>query len=513
MSMALGLAFAPVALSQTVFSGISSMEARPGADGFAQVITFQADLPFQYQKQVLDADTVVLRLYNARLARNLITPEGGVNLLTGGVVNSARIKHNAANVGASDGVQEIILTGPGLGGRPIRILGGEELSSHPVVTAPSTHMMMARAPHAAHGKGSSQKKATIHNFINLRTLTAAGTTPINAVNGRIRDDNHLAGPAQPVAYPAIAEAPRIELAESPAVTNPPILKLSPGPKIMEISGAPTQNGIYTGGPNGSADVASSEATPSQVYNGDFSSTVNALPRYQGGAKPIEAMTTDNQGHPILIRPKNQPIPEFSVNSRRDGGYNTLFQAETTDVQQRIGLFLSDALAAYKANQFAQAQKQVERALMLDASNADLLAALAEIQLKQGQPGLAEQNYQKAQERSPEKYGSRYAQLLTTAGKRKEAIQVLEALYRQNPKQAQVAYMLGTLNEELGQTAQALTYLQQAAQLHPASADIQYNLGLAYELSGDRERAEKHYRQALSLSPTAKDVIKALARVR
>jgi len=489
--------------AQVLFSGISSLEARASADGSVQILNFQTDVPFQYKKQVLNHDTIVLRLYNARLAQNLITPEGSINLLAGGAVQSARLKLANGTTGAGDSVQEIVLTGPGLGDRTLKVMGAVEMPSHPTVTA-TQHMMLARV---ATKKSSWQKKpAALPSFNNLRNLTANG-----AINGVIRDDNHP-GSAPAVAYPAIAEAPRIE-PEDPAL--PTVMKLSPGPRIEEVSSA-QQNTTYTEASNGRDSLNAVDSSQNRVYAAGqeaSSSVTTALPRYTGGAKPIEAMTTDNQGHPILIKPKSQPIPEFSVKNSGSGGYNTLFQAELEDPQQRIGRFLSDALVAYKANQFGVAQRQVQQALMLDANNADLLAALAEIQLKQGQTALAEQNYQKAQERALDKYGSRYAQLLTQQGKRKEAIQVLEALYRANPKQVQVAYMLGTLNEELGQTAQALTYLQQAAQLHPASADIQYNLGLAYELSGDREQAEKHYRQALSLTPKAPDILKALARVR
>ncbi len=254
----------------------------------------------------------------------------------------------------------------------------------------------------------------------------------------------------------------------------------------------------------SAVVVEREAKPS---------VIQLMPRYTGGAKPIQAMTTDNQGHPVLIQPKSEPIPEFGIGgSTPDGGYNALLQAEP-DSRNSVNQYMSDALGAYRAKAYPLALKQVQKALLLDAHNPDLLAALAEIQLKLGQASLAQENYHQAQILSPEKYGIRYAQLLSLNGSPEAAIQVLKALHRENPKQPQVAYLLGTLYEDQGQTTLALQYLHQAAQLHPASADIQYNLGLAYELSGDRLRAEKHYRQALNLHPAAPDVSKALARVR
>ena len=505
----LWLSLCPMALAQVLFAGISSMEAHPSPDGSAQVINFQADLPFQYKKQILDNNTVFLRLYNARLAQNLITPEGAVNLLASGVVQSARLKTPTGIASAWEGIQEIILTGPGLGSRTIKVQGAEELPSPHVQTAPTSHVMMARVPTKGHKKTSHAKSLANADFSNLSALAA---------NGVIRDANHPGPTAQLPTRQSIAESPRIELESAVAR---PTLQIAQGPQITEINNVSTgsradESNYSEPGDAHDSNVPVDSGSRNTVYDSTQpaeNQVMTALPRYTGGAKPIEAMMTDNQGHPVLIRPKSQPILEFAVGSAKNGGYNTLFQAEPDDQQQRIGQFLRDALAAYHSNQFGLAQKQVQQALMLDANNADLLAALAEIQLKLGQTSLAEQNYQKAHALSHEKYGARYAQVLTLTGNRQEAITVLEELYKQNPKQVQVAYMLGTLNEELGWTSRALTYLQQAAQLHPASADIQYNLGLAYELSGDREQAEKHYRQALGLNPTAPDVSKALARVR
>jgi Flp pilus assembly protein TadD len=241
----------------------------------------------------------------------------------------------------------------------------------------------------------------------------------------------------------------------------------------------------------------------------------ALPRYQGGAPPIQAMTLDSDGNPIVVHPKNAPIREFNVEDR-NGGYNTLFQADTPTLdsqQDKLDTLMNEALSKYREQEYTDAEQDIRQALQLDHANADLYAALAEIQLKQNDLDSAMQSYQQASQLSAGKYGPAYVQLLVQAGKRQEAIRMLEEMNQEHPQQEQIVYMLGTLHEELGQVGQALVYLKQAAQLHPASADIQYNLGLAYELLGDREQAEKHYRSALTLSPKAPDIAKALERVR
>jgi len=503
MAIGIWLLYASPARAQAIFSGISSIEAHAKPNGTAQVIQFQADLPFQYRKQIIDRNTVVLRLYNARFAQSVLTSEGHVNLLSDGIIKDIRLKSTSHNGNLTENVQEIVLTGPGLGTSPIQVLGGEELAE--THHSPTSHVMLARIP----SKNTAHKKSAqpAIDYSNLQTIGANG--------GIIQDDNHPDSQSTTHKRLPNSGSTRIDVEES--TSNAPGNQMAQAlPTIIKGGGTDSVPSEDTGSVENRDSFQPMQGNSgSRVYDisePPQSPVINTLPNYTGGAKPIAAMTVDNHGHPVLIKPKSQPIPEFEVgNPSKNGGYNTLFQADSFN-HPRIDRLLSDALGAYKANQFELAQKQIQQALMLDPHNADLLAAMAEVQLKLDQASLAQINYQKANELSPDKYATRYAQVLTINGKRQEAIQILEALYQQNPKQPQVVYMLGTLNEELGKTSQALNYLQQAEQLHPASADIQYNLGLAYELSGDPEQAEKHYRQALSLNPKATDISKALARV-
>ena len=393
-----------------------------------------------------------------------------------------------------------------------------EANVGPTSEAPAfAGMTLAPASATRKPKGRFIQPAHGLDFSNLKQVIRDSRAQIAAQDAQNDVKDAPSNPPE-LARPAIAERPaRVVLQNSQ--DSIPVLRLSPHPQGASARVAsPAGSALDTFGVDNSPSQTPSQNQPSQssafVTEADTKNTIiQGMPRYTGGARPIQAMTTDNQGHPVLISPKNEPIPEFGVtNARQDGGYNALFQAEPDD-RQSVNQYMSDALGAYRAKAYPLALKQVQKALLLDANNPDLLAALAEIQLKLGQASGAEQSYQKAQALSPEKYGMRYAQLLILNGNRPAAISVLEALYRQNPRQPQVAYLLGTSYEDLGQTSMALQYLQQAAQLHPASADIQFNLGLAYELSGDRLQAEKHYRQALSLHPSAPEVSKALARVR
>ena len=517
LSLSCFLFYHTAAIAQTMFSGITSIDARPSQDpgvyqdASVQILRFEADLPFQYQKQVLDIDTIRLRIYNARLTSRLLTPEGGINLLAGGAIQTASLKVSSHySEQAAEPVQELILHGPGLGQKVLKVLGAKERLAPKTPTAKASSLMMARTPvsSAQRQRGITRKVFHSSNFKNLQELTKNG--------GVIRDDVHPAPEAMPQ---TVDERPEIanKLAHAQSRIDPDGINAHP---VTSAVPASTENLALAAVLDDTISGRKPEAADAEPFNAPAKNDdipMTAMPRYKGGAKPIQAITTDNKGYPILIQPKSQVIPEFTV-GKPNGGYNTLFQADVasdsrSDGKQGISLALRDASMAFKANQYDLALKQIQKGLVLDSNNADLLAALAEIQLKQGQTVMAQQNYQRAEARSHDKYGLRYAQVLTLTGQRKEAIQLLEGLYQQNPKQEQVAYMLGTLHEELGETGTALTYLQQAALLHPGSADIQYNLGLAYELSGDREQAEKHYHQAAGLNIAAPDVAKALARLR
>jgi tetratricopeptide (TPR) repeat protein len=526
------------AASMPLFAGITSLETRTDAKGSSQVVAFSADMPFQYQMQILDKNHVVFRLYNARLASNLLTPEGGVNLLATGAVESARLRtSNKAQV-SPETYQEIVLTGPDLGTKHFQVQGATEL---PLVK-PLASIQVAGQP----ASSKSRVTTALAKFASRpippgEPVKLVGKHPakalpnLNLLQRSALQQNMAMQKAAPgnqaMALMAVTDAQaaqerhtdttlkqRIEIdsTDSKIAMLPP----SSSPQIESMTNTATRSGNsaeLAASTEAASDAvietqsipADSQARPSVPSN----EMLIPLPRYQGGAAPIQATTLDAHGNPVMIHPKNSPIQEFDVNSR-NGGYNALFQADPEpDNNSRVDGLVNDALSFYRQRQYLQAEQKIQQAMQMKPSNADLYAALAEIQLELDQRESAVQSYRQASQLSPKEYGQAYVQVLVQAGKRQDAIRVLEGLNQQQPHQEQIVYMLGTLHEELGQVGPALTYLKQAAQLHPASSDIQYNLGLAYELSGDREQAEKHYRSALTLNPKATDIAKALARVR
>lgn len=526
-----------VVLAMPLFSGISGIEVGTlQADG-SQLIRFSTDLPFQYQTQVLDDNTVVLRLYNVRLGQALVSPEGTINVLAGGAIESAKLRPAATARTASSGVspsssfQELVFSGSGLGRLKLKIIGGEALPVKVTVPRAKAQPDIAQrttpdARLSAKGTGTATSvvtKAAAQRRVaktqmnpslsNLSKLKKNAEAEKPTVNG-LAFDKVLAQPVAMMATAPEEHSPKVHSsAESrgPQITSvrklaglaPPVISSPVSPSVVEASPAIAP-----------AMPASAEATPPEASLPPEPAyqMLTPLPRYQGGAAPIQAMTTGADGKPIIIRPKNQPIPEFEINQSPES-FNVLFQSEGSPTQQRLASLMADSLKAYQAKQYAKALGLIQQALQIQTDNADLYAALAEIQTQLAQKQEAVKAYARAYQHNPQQYGQPYAQALVLAGQRTKAIEVLKGLYGKNPHQAGVAYMLGTLYEELGQTEQALPYLKQAAELHPGSADIQYNLGLAYELAGDSLLAERHYQRALSLDASATDVQKALARIR
>lgn len=594
------------------FSGVSGIVIKPGNAKDVQVIEFRADMPFEYQMQVLGRNDILLRLYNAQIASELIDKQGLVQVDSESP--SLTVMSGGSGIDSLTRKQyhEIVLTGPQLGEKKLQIIGAEELPlpkpamtpvtptkaakiapARPAIT-PAANIVPARpvmapvfAPKPAKAatparKISSKPKAgrskQVVVFPNLAevennpqhaalnpqgadeptVLLGTETQPAPKQAGWLDLDAAPLKPATPLASaaakpaaPKIAPAPKatkstanikVAKANGPAIAAisdvPPALSRF-RPEDLVAMRAPMQNQMQTESVSIAQppSLSAMQAFPGPGYDASQSIPANELmqqeaaaeapeaeneqepeiliplPRYKGGAPPIQAATLDSKGQPIVLKPKNMAIPEFGVGGQPVNPQNMLFQAESEDTSTRVNRLMASALEHYRDNAWDQALQDIRQAVVMDSTNADLYAAQAEIEVKQSNLINAVKSYEKAVKLAPGKHDYRYAQVLVMAGRRADAIRVLERLYHENPNRAQVIFMLGTLHEEQGNMQRALEYLKQAAQLHPGSADVQYNLGLAYELSGSREEAELHYRKALNLDPKARDAAQALERVK
>ncbi len=559
LALGLSLGLTAFAANPALFAGVTRLETAPGTGMNTQVLKFEADLPFQYQVSVLGPDQLRLRLYNARVSSRLADASGRLEL-SGGAIESAYLQPESGQ-----GYQEIVLNGKGLGRYTLQVSGATELKSpapatlqaaarpakkndKPVVVFPS------RSPATGNDAGmeavamagvddAPEPRIDINSrpggLKNVSITAASSSAPSQATetagSSGVRVVEMSAIPSQTSRGPSIASVKNttrgmaestVNVERSPAGGMPMGFVMGSIPKDLKQGMQPAVLTPAQAAPSAEANTpvppefgpaleeaqpfgpeeATTEAPPEPDYQ-----LLIPIPRYHGGAAPIKAVTLDDQGRAISLRPKNDRSVMEVEWGEPAGGFNTLFQADGPDASpdQRMGR----ALSLYKSGNYPAALDEIQQALTADGKNADLYAALGEVHLKLQHPVEAEKAYERAARLNPGKYDKRFAEVLVLGGKRTDAITYLKNAFKQSPQQATLAYMLGTLHEEQGDTQSALAYLQQAARLQPGSADIQYNLGLAYELTGDRQQAATHYQKALALNPKAGDVKQALDRVK
>jgi tetratricopeptide (TPR) repeat protein len=105
-----------------------------------------------------------------------------------------------------------------------------------------------------------------------------------------------------------------------------------------------------------------------------------------------------------------------------------------------------------------------------------------------------------------------ARLTLSQGKLREAKALYEELCRQDPKDAESHYVLGSIYGQLGAFTQAVESLRRAVNLQPSAAAAHYGLGSALEARKNWPEAERSYRETLRLRPDFPDAAAKLARV-
>lgn len=236
--------------------------------------------------------------------------------------------------------------------------------------------------------------------------------------------------------------------------------------------------------------------------------IKALPTYQGGGPPIQ-FTLGTTGQTYTL-PGGTPSPDADLRPQGDLT-NVAFNMLAYD-SPVVASLMNDALGAYRNNRISEARRKIEHAIELNPNGADLYAALGELEITAGNYAAAGTAYGKAAAINSKYRNRRYAELLILNGEPDQALDMLEAVIQDNPKDAQGLYMLGTLYEKLGRSLKALPLLKRAESLDPDNADLQYNLGLAYEFTGDMIQARNHYLRGIRLNPGDAQLKQALKRV-
>lgn len=84
-----------------------------------------------------------------------------------------------------------------------------------------------------------------------------------------------------------------------------------------------------------------------------------------------------------------------------------------------------------------------------------------------------------------------------------ALKYLAEAWQLNPKDAEIARLLGVANGVQGKSAEALQWFQKAADLEPNNAIVLFDLGTAYYIAGDKAKGEEYHQKAMQLDPSLK----------
>jgi tetratricopeptide (TPR) repeat protein len=90
--------------------------------------------------------------------------------------------------------------------------------------------------------------------------------------------------------------------------------------------------------------------------------------------------------------------------------------------------------------------------------------------------------------------------LAASGRQQEAVQLLRALVKTSPANADARLLLGSLLMEAGEKAESIDQLTSAVRLRPQSAEAENALGEAYNKFGDVESARTAFEKAVALKP-------------
>ncbi len=147
---------------------------------------------------------------------------------------------------------------------------------------------------------------------------------------------------------------------------------------------------------------------------------------------------------------------------------------------------------------------LEQAAGMNKRNPHWLGHLAQAYAAAGRLDDAHKAYQRASRLAPQywPYTQNAALLLIRQGKAAEAENVLRALARRHPDEADIQLNLGNVLLELGRPADAETVLRAALRLAPDDAQILQSLGSAQHRQSRLEEACASYRACIRAEPQA-----------
>lgn len=193
-----------------------------------------------------------------------------------------------------------------------------------------------------------------------------------------------------------------------------------------------------------------------------------------------------------INLKNNTVKN-NTNQANDQGSKSLAQKE-----------IESGLSAFKAKQYAIAEKHFVKAQEVDPSNAKTPYYLGRSQHRQGKLSSAVESYKKAMAKDPTNDKASYY-LGGIYFKKKQyghALRAFKASVSVNPKFTNARYALALTYEKLNENKRASEHYKKTIQLNPRLYSAHYNLGMTQKKSGQYKAAIASFEKAGSIKSSA-----------
>jgi len=150
----------------------------------------------------------------------------------------------------------------------------------------------------------------------------------------------------------------------------------------------------------------------------------------------------------------------------------------------------------------KAQREFEKALALDPNNAEALLNMAAIARGEGKVAQAEHFIERALAVDPSSIGAlaQLAEIARDAGEIDEAVRLFAAALEINDSQPFLWMGAGDVLQRAGRYEEAVEAFETVLALDPDSFKARYNLGVTYSNMGREDEALARYAEALELAP-------------
>jgi len=177
------------------------------------------------------------------------------------------------------------------------------------------------------------------------------------------------------------------------------------------------------------------------------------------------------------------------------------QSFTIEKQQQVDTItplLEAAYRAYRAGDFATAQKNYGEVLRQDGNNRDALLGMAAIAQQQGQDAVAAQYYAQLLALDPRDALANAGMSSLGNGGQSDKESRLKLLLEQQPQSSALHFALGNLYAEQSRWGEAQQSYFDAYSLQPDAAQYAYNLAVSLDHLGQGKQAAQYYQRALQL---------------